>query len=49
VLNKKHARKSFVEATCIECGTIEEGPDFVVAKDRQYQKIVLGNLQIDIT
>jgi hypothetical protein len=36
VLTPRHARKSFVEAACIECGTIEEGPDFTIAKDRKY-------------
>ena len=45
----KYARESFVEATCIDCGKIEEGPDFTVVKDRKYTEIVNTNLQIDIT
>jgi len=45
----RYARKSFIEAISIECGIIEEGPGFTVAKDRQYTHIVSINLNIDIT
>jgi hypothetical protein len=49
VLSPRHTCESFVEATCIECGTIEEGFGFTVAKARNFAEIIEKNLKIDIT
>jgi hypothetical protein len=49
LLSPRHTRESFVEATCIECGTIEEGFGFTVAKARNFAEIIENNLKIDIT
>ena len=40
VLTPRHTRESFVEATCIDCGTIEEGFGFTVAKARNFAEII---------
>jgi hypothetical protein len=49
VLSPRQTRESFVEATCIECGTIEEGFGFTVAKARNFAEIIENNFKIDIT